>query len=272
MSSSFFSSFLNNGAERREQSYYQVLEVSSSASSEQIKKSYKALALIYHTDRNPEGGEKFKVISRAHKVLVDPELRRLYDAGGEAAVKRGESQQQNRYNDDNNSGGGTGSSWRNWWTQGGTNWSNDDNHFQPQPPFQNQIPAISTVLNQLRMGKTFEWMRIVVELVVKANNGNGTATAAALADDQCRTVNQMLAAIDASCADQCVQFVADALASAVRVGDGKGRMRCVRCERPLFNNAGGTETAELLDLLCYCEKAKQRCHCRNNCCAAVVVV
>jgi len=62
--------------------YYSILGVPKSASSEEIKKTYRRLALIFHPDRNRgdlSAEEHFKEITEAYGVLIDPEKRRLYD-------------------------------------------------------------------------------------------------------------------------------------------------------------------------------------------------
>ena len=62
--------------------YYQILDISRNASDEEIKKTYRRLALKCHPDRNPgdsHAEEKFKEISEAYGVLIDPEKRRRYD-------------------------------------------------------------------------------------------------------------------------------------------------------------------------------------------------
>jgi molecular chaperone DnaJ len=62
--------------------YYQVLGVSESATSDEIKKAFRRLAKQYHPDRNPDkpqAAERFKEINEAHDVLSDPEKRRKYD-------------------------------------------------------------------------------------------------------------------------------------------------------------------------------------------------
>lgn len=66
--------------------YYEVLGVAKTASKEEIKDTYRKLALQYHPDRNksPEAEERFKEISEAYAVLSDDEKRRQYDMLGHA--------------------------------------------------------------------------------------------------------------------------------------------------------------------------------------------
>lgn len=68
--------------------YYDVLGVSKSSSKDEIKKSYRKLAMKYHPDRNPgpEGEEKFKEASEAAEVLLDEKKKQAYDQFGHAGV------------------------------------------------------------------------------------------------------------------------------------------------------------------------------------------
>ncbi len=62
--------------------YYQILGVPEQATIEQIKKTYRQLALEHHPDRNPndpDSEERFKEITEAYGVLMDPLKRREYD-------------------------------------------------------------------------------------------------------------------------------------------------------------------------------------------------
>ncbi len=72
--------------------YYEVLEVSRDASADQIKKSYRQLALKYHPDRNPDdkqAEELFKEATEAYQILSNEENRAKYDRFGHAAFQQG---------------------------------------------------------------------------------------------------------------------------------------------------------------------------------------
>ena len=67
-------------------SLYETLDVSESASAEEIKKSYRKLARKYHPDINksPEAEEKFKEINAAYEILSDTDKKRQYDMHGDS--------------------------------------------------------------------------------------------------------------------------------------------------------------------------------------------
>ncbi|KAM7483263.1 hypothetical protein LguiB_007846 [Lonicera macranthoides] len=73
--------------------YYNILKVNRNANDDDLRKSYRRLAMIWHPDKNPstktEAEAKFKQISEAYDVLTDPPKRQIYDLYGEEALKSG---------------------------------------------------------------------------------------------------------------------------------------------------------------------------------------
>lgn len=72
--------------------YYEVLSVERTASGEEIKRSYRKLAVKYHPDKNPDdpqAEEKFKELGEAYDVLMDDQKRAAYDRYGHAAFAQG---------------------------------------------------------------------------------------------------------------------------------------------------------------------------------------
>jgi molecular chaperone DnaJ len=70
--------------------YYEVLGVRRDADVEEIKRSYRRLAMQFHPDRNvgdPQAEEKFKEAAEAYEVLHDAEKRRRYDRYGHAGLE-----------------------------------------------------------------------------------------------------------------------------------------------------------------------------------------
>lgn len=72
--------------------YYEVLGVAKGASADEIKKSYRKIALQFHPDRNPgdkDAEEKFKEAAEAYDTLSNPDKRAQYDRFGHAGMGGG---------------------------------------------------------------------------------------------------------------------------------------------------------------------------------------
>ncbi|MEY4292570.1 MAG: molecular chaperone DnaJ, partial [Bacteroidota bacterium] len=72
--------------------YYEVLGVSKSASADEIKKSYRKIAMQFHPDKNPgdkAAEEKFKEAAEAYDVLSNSDKKAQYDRFGHAGMGGG---------------------------------------------------------------------------------------------------------------------------------------------------------------------------------------
>jgi len=70
--------------------YYKVLDLPRSATSAEIKKSYRKLALRWHPDKNPDNQQeataRFRELSEAYEVLIDEKKRKIYDQYGKEGL------------------------------------------------------------------------------------------------------------------------------------------------------------------------------------------
>lgn len=72
--------------------FYEILGVSRSSSSDEIKKAYRKVAMQFHPDRNPgdkAAEEKFKEAAEAYEILSDNDKRAQYDRFGHQAFSQG---------------------------------------------------------------------------------------------------------------------------------------------------------------------------------------
>ncbi|KAL7078794.1 hypothetical protein ACQ4LE_002742 [Meloidogyne hapla] len=80
--------------------YYELLEVDRTATDDEIKKSFKKLALRWHPDKNPGREEEcaayFILIQQAYEVLVDPQERAFYDRHRENIIYSGVDSQNEK--------------------------------------------------------------------------------------------------------------------------------------------------------------------------------
>ena len=75
----------------QDRDYYDVLGVNRGASSEEIKKAFKKLAMKYHPDRNPDNPKaeaSFKEGKAAYDILSDSQKKAAYDQYGHAGVNQ----------------------------------------------------------------------------------------------------------------------------------------------------------------------------------------
>jgi len=86
--------------------YYKVLDLPRNASSADIKKSYRKLALRWHPDKNPDNQQeatvRFREVSEAYEVLIDEKKRKIYDQYGKEGLtnsSRSGNHRQNHHDD-----------------------------------------------------------------------------------------------------------------------------------------------------------------------------
>nr|XP_019012381.1 uncharacterized protein I206_03228 [Kwoniella pini CBS 10737]OCF51162.1 hypothetical protein I206_03228 [Kwoniella pini CBS 10737] len=73
----------NDSTEERPPNYYELLQVDEDATADEIKRSYRKLALVNHPDKNPhrieEATKLFADLQQAYEILSDPNERAFYD-------------------------------------------------------------------------------------------------------------------------------------------------------------------------------------------------
>lgn len=85
--------------QQRGPSYYAVLGVTRSSNPLEIKRSFKKLSLILHPDKNssPDAADQFDAMKQAYDVLMDLELRDVYNKFGAAGIKANKRYNENQF-------------------------------------------------------------------------------------------------------------------------------------------------------------------------------
>ena len=85
--------FRNNKQASKDTKFYDTLGLTPTATLDEIRKSYRKLAMQFHPDRNPtnkdEAEARFKEVTKAYEVLSDEKKREVYDAYGEEGLQGG---------------------------------------------------------------------------------------------------------------------------------------------------------------------------------------
>ena len=89
--------------------FYKLLGVDKKATSTEIKKAFRKLAMTHHPDKGGDS-DKFKEMTVAYEILSDPDKRKIYDQYGEEGIKEGMGQGAGEFGDifDLLRGGGMG--------------------------------------------------------------------------------------------------------------------------------------------------------------------
>jgi DnaJ-class molecular chaperone len=69
---------------------YEVLELTTEATEQDIKKAFRKLSILYHPDKNPsdkQAHQRYLDVNRAYEILLDPEQRQIYDLYGEQGLQ-----------------------------------------------------------------------------------------------------------------------------------------------------------------------------------------
>jgi len=169
--------------------YYEILGIEKTASEEDIRKSYRKLAVKWHPDKNPNNKEeaetKFKEISEAYGVLSDSEKRNIYDKYGEKGIQQHE-------------GGGAGHSPEDIFSMffgGRSPFSGDEEMYEQQTKKTDpKIVEIPTNIKELYSGSK---KKITLKLKKLCNDCNGNGGKNMKSCDKCNgrgiiVINRMI--------------------------------------------------------------------------------
>jgi len=142
-----------------ERDLYDILGVGRDATSKEIRKAFKTLAMKYHPDKNPDPGaaEIFQEVNYAKEILMDDEKRQLYDRCGHACL-----------NENSNGGGGNpfGGNpfdvFENFFGGGGGGFNNAEPEI---PKGQDVVSPLEVSLEELYTGTVIPLTRIGLEQV-----------------------------------------------------------------------------------------------------------
>ena len=162
--------------------YYSTLGVERGASADDLKKSYRKLAMQYHPDRNPGDAKaeaKFKEVSEAYDVLKDEQKRAAYDRYGHAAFENGGGPQAGGFDF---GGGGLGDIFDQMFNQmgGGRNRG---------PRGGNDIRAAVEIDLADAFAGTKVQVRVPTRVACEACNGTGSESKDRAAVETCPTCN-----------------------------------------------------------------------------------
>lgn len=71
---------LDQESNKKMDNFYSILECTSNATTEEIKKNYQRLVRECHPDKGAQSPDKFLLIDKAYKILKDDQTRKNYDS------------------------------------------------------------------------------------------------------------------------------------------------------------------------------------------------
>lgn len=153
--------------------YYDILGVNRSSSADEIKKAYRALAMMYHPDKSTGNEEKFKEINEANEVLSDKAKKFQYDAQFYTQRNSPGEDNSEKYNPDGSfSGFDFGGMWKNsfWGDAINANRQANETYKQKNQKGDNIKITIELTLEEIAQGCT---KKIKYQKRERCNNCNG---------------------------------------------------------------------------------------------------